>query len=160
MTKIKICYKGSFSRFQKKKVLLPHEQNGARRGRTSFNVVKNFPKMKLYAVTLQRATAITTAAIGNFSGTKQQEIAVSRGKLLELLRPDDSGKMQSLVSTECFGLVRSIVPFRLTGTDCPPSRFFVQNLPMLRRVKQRFHCNWVGFGKNCCLGVQPSAKLF
>jgi hypothetical protein len=72
--------------------------------------------MHLYSLTLQRSTAIVTACVGNFTGTKQQEIAVSRGKVLELLCPDENGKVQSLASYECFGLVRSIVAFRLTGT--------------------------------------------
>ncbi|KAJ8941332.1 hypothetical protein NQ318_004776, partial [Aromia moschata] len=65
-------------------------------------------KMFLYNLTLQRATAITHAVHGNFSGTKTQEIAISRGKSLELLRPDsNTGKI--------FGIVRSLMSFRLTG---------------------------------------------
>ena len=42
------------------------------------------------------------AIYGNFSGPKAQEIIVSRGKVLELLRPDESGKMQTIVATEVF----------------------------------------------------------
>ena len=76
--------------------------------------------MHLYSLTLQRSTAIVTACVGNFTGTKQQEIAVSRGKVLELLCPDENGKVQSLASYECFGIVRSIVAFRLTGAPSPP----------------------------------------
>ena len=76
---------------------------GARRG------------MHLYALTLQRATAITAAIHGNFSAPKVQEIVVARGKLLELLRPDDAGKLQSVHVHEVFGIVRSIQPFRLLG---------------------------------------------
>lgn len=37
--------------------------------------------MFLYGLTLQRASTITHAVHGNFSGTKQQEIAVARGEL-------------------------------------------------------------------------------
>lgn len=56
------------------------------------------------------------AVHGNFSGTKQQEIVVIRGKILELLRPDtNTGKVHTVLSVEAFGEVRSIVPFRLTG---------------------------------------------
>ena len=55
------------------------------------------------------------AIYGNFSGPKAQEIIVSRGKVLELLRPDESGKMQTIVATEVFGQIRALVPFRLTG---------------------------------------------
>ncbi|ELT96001.1 hypothetical protein CAPTEDRAFT_155561 [Capitella teleta] len=72
--------------------------------------------MFLYNLTLQRATGITHAAHGNFSGTKQQEIIVSRGKVLELLRPDpNTGKVHTLLTSEVFGVIRSLMPFRLTG---------------------------------------------
>lgn len=57
---------------------------------------------------------------GNFSAPKAQEIVVSRGKILELLRPDDNGKVQTICSTEVFGMIRSLMPFRLNGAgkDC------------------------------------------
>lgn len=72
--------------------------------------------MFLYNLTLQRATGITHAVHGNFSGTKQQEIVVSRGKILELLRPDpNTGKVYTLLTTEVFGIIRCLMPFRLTG---------------------------------------------
>ncbi len=72
--------------------------------------------MYLYNLTLQRATNISICVAGNFSGTKKLEIIVSRGKVLELLSPDEStGKVQSLLSVEIFGVIRSITPFRLTG---------------------------------------------
>lgn len=71
--------------------------------------------MHLYCKTLQKASGITSAVYGNFSGPKQQEIVVARGKILELLRPDDNGKVQMVHSTEVFGLIRSVATFRLTG---------------------------------------------
>lgn len=72
--------------------------------------------MYLYNLTLQRATGITHAIHGNFSGTKQQEIVVSRGKVLEVLRPDpNTGKVYVLLTEEVFGVIRSLMPFRLTG---------------------------------------------
>jgi hypothetical protein len=58
---------------------------------------------------------VQRAIYGNFSGPKAQEIIVSRGKVLELMRPDESGKMQTIVATEVFGQIRALVPFRLTG---------------------------------------------
>ena len=57
------------------------------------------------------------AIYGNFSAPKAQEVVVSRGKVLELLRPDESGKMQIIVSTEIFGTIRALLPFRLTGAN-------------------------------------------
>jgi len=72
--------------------------------------------MHLYSLTLQRCTAINCAVFGNFSGPKQHEIVVARGKYLELLRPDtETGKLQSIVCVDVFGCIRSIIPFRLTG---------------------------------------------
>jgi len=68
-----------------------------------------------YSLTLQKATAITQAIYGSFSAAKVQEIVVSRGKILELLRPDDLGKVQCILSTEVFGVIRYLAPFRLTG---------------------------------------------
>lgn len=72
--------------------------------------------MFLYNLTLQRATGITCAVHGNFSGSKLQEIIVSRGKILELLRHDpNTGKIYPVLSVEVFGMIRSLMPFRLTG---------------------------------------------
>ena len=72
--------------------------------------------MHLYALTLQRASAIHSAIHGNFSGTKQQEIVVSRGKILELFRPDpNTGKIFPVLAVEMFGIIRDLIAFRLTG---------------------------------------------
>ena len=74
--------------------------------------------MHLYSLTLQKASCITQAIHGNFSGSKQQEVIVSRGKTLEVLRPDaNTGKVHSVLSLDAFGLVRSIAPFRMTGSS-------------------------------------------
>lgn len=72
--------------------------------------------MYLYNLTLQKATGITHAVHGSFSGTKQQEILLSRGKSLELVRPDpNTGKVHTLLQIEVFGVIRSLMSFRLTG---------------------------------------------
>ena len=72
--------------------------------------------MHLYNLTLQPPTAITQAIVGNFSGARQQEIIVSHGTRLELLRPDaQTGKVSTVISTEVFGSIRSLAAFRLTG---------------------------------------------
>ena len=72
--------------------------------------------MHLYNLTLQKASAIYCAVHGQFSGTKSQEIVVSRGKVLEILRPDpNTGKIHPLYSTEVFGIVRDLMAFHLTG---------------------------------------------
>lgn len=72
--------------------------------------------MHLYNLTLQRASHITIAVHGNFAGTKQQEIALAKGKILELVRPDPTtGKVHSVLSVDIFGVIRSMIAFRLTG---------------------------------------------
>lgn len=72
--------------------------------------------MFLYNLTLQRATGITHAIHGNFSGTKQQEIVISRGKIIELLRYDpNTGKIYALLTEDVFANVRCLLPVRLTG---------------------------------------------
>lgn len=79
--------------------------------------------MFLYNLTLQRSTGITHAIHGNFSGSKLQEIIVSRGKLLEILRPDpNTGKVVTLLSVDVFGVIRSLMGFRLTGGSKGMSR--------------------------------------
>lgn len=72
--------------------------------------------MYLYNFILQRATGITHAVHGSFAGTKLQEILLAKGKGLELVRPDpNTGKVHTLLQTEVFGVVRSLMSFRLTG---------------------------------------------
>ncbi|KAF9448327.1 hypothetical protein P691DRAFT_775506 [Macrolepiota fuliginosa MF-IS2] len=72
--------------------------------------------MHLYNLTLQQPTAITQAVVGNFSGARQQEIIVSHGTRLELLRPDpQTGKISTVIATDVFGSIRSLASFRLTG---------------------------------------------
>ncbi|PFH52598.1 hypothetical protein AMATHDRAFT_1998 [Amanita thiersii Skay4041] len=72
--------------------------------------------MHLYNLTLQSPTAITHAIVGNFSGARQQEIIVSHGTRLELLRPDvQTGKLSTVIAIDVFGSIRSLASFRLTG---------------------------------------------
>ncbi|CDW71789.1 splicing factor 3b subunit 3 [Stylonychia lemnae] len=72
--------------------------------------------MYLYSLTLNQATAINNSVYGNFSGPKQHEIVVSKGKILEMMRLDvDSQKMQLVYRQEVFGLIRKMIPFRLLG---------------------------------------------
>lgn len=79
--------------------------------------------MYFYNLTLKEATAITHAVVGQFSGKREDfkkgnfEIAVAKGKVLEILKPDEAtGKLISLISVNVFGIIRSIAAFRLTGS--------------------------------------------
>ncbi|KAI0789091.1 mono-functional DNA-alkylating methyl methanesulfonate N-term-domain-containing protein [Abortiporus biennis] len=72
--------------------------------------------MHLYNLTIQPPTAITQAIVGNFSGARLQEIIVSRGTRLELLRQDpQTGKIFNVIASDVFGSMRSLAGFRLTG---------------------------------------------
>ncbi|KAH7913267.1 CPSF A subunit region-domain-containing protein [Hygrophoropsis aurantiaca] len=73
--------------------------------------------MHLYNLTLQPPSAVTQAIVGNFSGARQQEIIVSHGTRLELLRPDvQTGKLSTVIASDVFGSIRSLAAFRLTGS--------------------------------------------
>eukprot|EP01104_Vermistella_antarctica_P018274 TRINITY_DN670_c0_g1_i2.p1 TRINITY_DN670_c0_g1~~TRINITY_DN670_c0_g1_i2.p1 ORF type:complete len:1189 (-),score=349.07 TRINITY_DN670_c0_g1_i2:263-3829(-) len=74
--------------------------------------------MYLYSLTLQPSRGINCCIYGNFSNPKAQEVIISRGKSIELLRPStETAKLHSICYVEVFGVVRSLVPFRLTGTN-------------------------------------------
>ncbi|KAJ3195275.1 Splicing factor 3B subunit 3 [Irineochytrium annulatum] len=63
-------------------------------------------------------TCINQLAIGNFSGTRAQEIIVARSSVLELLKVDSAtGKIHTILSHDVFGVIRCITPFRLTGAS-------------------------------------------
>lgn len=72
--------------------------------------------MHLYNITLQHPTAVSQAIVGNFSGARHQEVIISHGTRLELLRPEpQTGKVSTVIATDVFGSIRSLASFRLTG---------------------------------------------
>ncbi|KAK1691300.1 pre-mRNA-splicing factor rse-1 [Colletotrichum godetiae] len=74
--------------------------------------------MFLYSLTLQSPTNVTQAVLGQFSGTKEQNIVTASGSRLTLLRPDPSqGKVITLLSHDIFGIIRSMAAFRLAGSN-------------------------------------------
>jgi splicing factor 3B subunit 3 len=83
--------------------------------------------MHLYNLTLEHASAIPNAVVGNFSGLRQQEIVISRGTRLQLLRPDPTlGKLSTVLVHDVFGSIRSLAAFRLTGGTKGKSPAFSQ----------------------------------
>ncbi|VDO97440.1 unnamed protein product, partial [Soboliphyme baturini] len=121
--------------------------------------------MYLYNLTLQKATAIYHAVNGNFSGTKQQEICVGRGHNLEILRPDpNTGKVYTLLSHEVFGVIRSVMAFRLTGgtkdyivlgTDS--GRIVILEYNPSKNCFEKVHQET--FGKSGCRRIVPGQYL-
>ncbi|EPQ29179.1 uncharacterized protein PFL1_03466 [Pseudozyma flocculosa PF-1] len=72
--------------------------------------------MHLYNLTLQPPSNVTASVVGQFSGTRQQEIVLAKANRIELLRPDtQTGKVATVLTHEAFGVVRSLASFRLTG---------------------------------------------
>ncbi|CAN6637597.1 pre-mRNA-splicing factor Rse1p [Trichomonascus vanleenenianus] len=72
----------------------------------------------LYALTVQKPTAIVQSVVGNFSGEKLQEIVVSRGSYIDLLRINPAtGNVHTILSHNTFSIVRQIAPFKIAGTS-------------------------------------------
>ena len=120
--------------------------------------------MHLLALTLQKPTAISCAIYGNFTAPKAQEIVVARGHVLELLRPDDNGKIQSILSLESFGIIRSLAPFRLTGSTTDfivvgsdSGRIVV--LEYDEKTKSLVQNKLETFGKTGCRRITPGQYL-
>lgn len=122
--------------------------------------------MHLYQLTLQRATTITHAVHGNFSGnSKQQEIIISRGKILELLRPDpNTGKVHSLLTHDVFGVIRSMMPFRLVGgskdfliVGSDSGRIVILEYLPAKNQFEKLHQET--FGKSGCRRIVPGQYL-
>jgi hypothetical protein len=73
--------------------------------------------MFMYSLTIQPPSAITQAILGQFAGTKEQQIVTASGSTLTINRPDASlGKVSPIFSQDCFGIIRTLAAFRLSGS--------------------------------------------
>ncbi|OIW12784.1 hypothetical protein TanjilG_24717 [Lupinus angustifolius] len=120
--------------------------------------------MYLYNLTLQQPTGIICAINGSFSGGKSQEIVVARGKVLDLLRPDDNGRIQTVLSVEIFGAIRSLAQFRLTGAQkdyivvgSDSGRIVILDYNKEKNVFDKIHQET--FGKSGCRRIVPGQYL-
>lgn len=108
---------------------------------------------------------LTCARLLGSSGTKQQEIVVSRGKILELLRPDpNTGKVHTLLTVEVFGVIRSLMAFRLTGgtkdyivVGSDSGRIVILEYQPSKNVFEKIHQET--FGKSGCRRIVPGQYL-
>lgn len=74
--------------------------------------------MFMYSLTIQPPTAITQAILGQFAGTREQQIIAASGSKLTIYKPDTTqGKIYPLYSQDCFGIIRSLAAFRLAGSS-------------------------------------------
>lgn len=98
-----------------------------------------------------------------------QEIVVSRGKILELLRPDaNTGKVHTLLTMEVFGIIRSLMAFRLTGGTKGMSAQLEKLLKLHNNKKKKKRiCLFVDYivigsdsGRIVILEYNPSKNMF
>lgn len=74
--------------------------------------------MFMYSLTIQPPTAITQAILGQFAGTREQQIVTASGSKLTIHRPDPTqGKITPIFSQDVFGIIRSLAAFRLAGSN-------------------------------------------
>lgn len=74
--------------------------------------------MFMYSLTIQPPTAVTQAILGQFAGTKEQQIVTASGSRLTLHRPDPAqGKIITALSHDVFGIIRTLAAFRLAGSS-------------------------------------------
>ena len=74
--------------------------------------------MFMYSLTIQPPTAITQAILGQFAGTKEQQIVTASGSKLTINRPDPTqGKITPVYSQDVFGIIRTLAAFRLAGSS-------------------------------------------
>jgi splicing factor 3B subunit 3 len=126
--------------------------------------------MNLYNLTLQKAGFVQIAVYGNFSDSRIQEIALSRGKTLELLRPIENApsgnalKIHVTNSTEVYGQIRSMVSFRVPGLDIDhlivgsdSGRIVILRWNNVKYSWQKIHQET--FGKTGCRRIVPGQFL-
>ena len=74
--------------------------------------------MFMYSLTIKPPSAVTHAILGQFAGTKEQQIVTASGSRLTIHRPDPvQGKITTILSHDVFGIVRSLAAFRLAGSN-------------------------------------------
>ena len=74
--------------------------------------------MSMYSLTLAPPSSVTQAILGQFAGTKEQQILTVTGSRITLHRPDPTlQKITTIVSHDMFGIIRAVQPFRLAGSS-------------------------------------------
>ncbi|KAK0426014.1 hypothetical protein QR680_009503 [Steinernema hermaphroditum] len=122
--------------------------------------------MHLYNLTLQGPSVINQAVHGSFSGiSKQQEVCIARGSVLQLLYCDpNTGKISTLCSQEVFGIMRSLLAFRLTGgvkdyiaVGSDSGRIVILEYNPQKHCFERVHQET--YGKTGCRRIVPGQYL-
>lgn len=92
---------------------------------------------------------------------------MSRGSVLELLRPDENGKMQIICSTNVFGAIRALLPFSLAGTVGKEKQYIILagdsgRIVIFEYNKERnmfVKIHQETFGKSGCRRIVPGQYL-
>lgn len=72
----------------------------------------------MYSLTIQPPSSITQTILGQFAGTKEQQIVTASGSRLTIHRPDPAqGKITTVLSQDLFGIIRTLAAFRLAGSN-------------------------------------------
>lgn len=74
--------------------------------------------MFMYSLTIQPPSSITQSILGQFAGTKEQQIVTASGSRLTIHRPDPTqAKITTILSQDLFGTIRTLAAFRLAGSN-------------------------------------------
>lgn len=74
--------------------------------------------MFMYSLTIQPPSNVTQAILGQFAGTKEQQIITASGSRLTLHRPDPAqAKITTVLSHDVFGIIRTLAAFRIAGSN-------------------------------------------
>ena len=74
--------------------------------------------MFMYSLTIQPPSSITQAILGQFAGTKEQQIVTASGSRLTIHRPDpQQARVTTVLSQDFFGIIRTLAAFRLAGSN-------------------------------------------
>ena len=74
--------------------------------------------MFMYQLSIKPPSAVTQAILGQFAGTKEQQIIIASSSNLVLHWPDPThGKVSVVLSHDVFGIIRSLASFRLAGSS-------------------------------------------
>ncbi|KAI9595999.1 mono-functional DNA-alkylating methyl methanesulfonate N-term-domain-containing protein [Syncephalis fuscata] len=112
--------------------------------------------MHLYNLTLQPPTIITCAVVGNFTGTREQQIIAARGTRLELLRPNaETGKSAVIIECQLFVIPRYAIDYLVVGSDS--GRIVVLEYNVEHNRFDRVHMET--YGKSGCRRVVPGEYL-
>jgi splicing factor 3B subunit 3 len=88
--------------------------------------------MFMYSLTIQSPTAVTQAILGQFAGTKEQQIVTASGSKLTIHRPDAAqGKVTPIYTQDVFGIIRSLAVFRIAGSNKGTLSSYSQNRVIL-----------------------------